>query len=98
MKLQASITEKVMVGLYSRVSTVELDNLIAEVAASLAVKHPDHAVLAARIAISGLHKETKKSFSGKLFLLSYMILLTISLLCKYVNFNHSSFYLWYLLK
>lgn len=52
-------------GLYSGVTTVELDNLAAETAASMTTKHPDYAVLAARIAVSNLHKETKKSFSGK---------------------------------
>lgn len=46
-------------------TTVELDNLAAETAATMTTKHPDYAVLAARIAVSNLHKETKKSFSGK---------------------------------
>ena len=41
-------------------TTVELDNLAAEVAASMTTMHPDYALLAARIAISNLHKETKK--------------------------------------
>lgn len=44
-------------------TTVELDNLAAETAAYLTTKHPDYAILAARIAISNLHKETKKTFS-----------------------------------
>jgi hypothetical protein len=42
---------------------VELDNLAAETAACMTVKHPDYAILAARIAVSNLHKETKKVFS-----------------------------------
>lgn len=42
---------------------MELDNLAAETAAYLTTKHPDYATLAARIAISNLHKETKKVFS-----------------------------------
>lgn len=50
-------------GLYSGVTTVELDNLAAETAATMTTKHPDYALLAARIAVSNLHKETKKSFS-----------------------------------
>ncbi|KAG8226846.1 hypothetical protein J437_LFUL004087 [Ladona fulva] len=58
-----SITLKVISGLYSGVTTVELDNLAAETAATMTTKHPDYAVLAARIAVSNLHKETKKSFS-----------------------------------
>lgn len=74
------IAQKVVIGVYQGVTTVELDvsllgpnssyftsrypqNLAAETAAYLTTKHPDYAVLAARIAISNLHKETKKSFS-----------------------------------
>lgn len=45
------------------VTTTELDNLAAETAASFTTKHPDFAVLAARIAVSNLHKNTTKSFS-----------------------------------
>ncbi|KAK2716166.1 ribonucleoside-diphosphate reductase large subunit-like [Artemia franciscana] len=59
----AAITFKVIGGIYSGVSTVELDNLAAETAASMTVWHADYATLAARIAVSNLHKETKKSFS-----------------------------------
>ncbi|XP_068600143.1 ribonucleoside-diphosphate reductase large subunit-like [Brachionichthys hirsutus] len=57
------ITMKVIQGLYSGVTTVELDTLAAETAATLTTKHPDYALLAARIAVSNLHKETKKVFS-----------------------------------
>ncbi|XP_061136360.1 ribonucleoside-diphosphate reductase large subunit [Syngnathus typhle] len=59
----AQITMKVIQGLYSGVTTVELDTLAAEIAATLTTKHPDYAILAARIAVSNLHKETKKVFS-----------------------------------
>lgn len=62
---QAQITMKVIQGLYSGVTTVELDTLAAETAATLTTKHPDYAILAARIAVSNLHKETKKVFSGE---------------------------------
>ncbi len=55
---------KVINGLYPGVTTVELDNLAAETAATMTTKHPDYAILAARIAVSNLHKETKKVFSG----------------------------------
>ncbi|XP_076288192.1 ribonucleoside-diphosphate reductase large subunit-like [Lasioglossum baleicum] len=58
-----AITLRVISGLYSGVSTVQLDNLAAETAATMTTIHPDYAILAARIAISNLHKETKKSFS-----------------------------------
>ncbi|KAL5012031.1 hypothetical protein ScPMuIL_010582 [Solemya velum] len=57
------ITMKVINGLYPGVTTVELDNLAAETAATMTTKHPDYALLAARIAVSNLHKETKKVFS-----------------------------------
>lgn len=58
------IAKKVINGIYDGVTTVELDNLAAETAASLTTKHPDFALLAARIAISNLHKVTSKSFSN----------------------------------
>merc|ERR1712050_380974 len=57
------VAKKVILGIYSGVTTVELDNLAAETAATMTVRHPDYAILAARIAISNLHKETKKVFS-----------------------------------
>jgi len=57
------ISKKVIQGLYAGVSTTELDNLAAETAASMAALHPDYAQLAARIAVSNLHKNTNKSFS-----------------------------------
>ena len=58
------VAMKVINGLYDGVSTQQLDNLAAETAASMATKHPDYAILAARIAISNLHKVTSKSFSN----------------------------------
>lgn len=57
------IAKKVIQGLYDGVTTTELDNLAAETAASMATDHPDYAILAARIAVSNLHKNTNKSFS-----------------------------------
>ena len=57
------VTKKVIMGLYDQVSTVELDNLAAETAATMATIHPDYALLAARIAVSNLHKQTEKSFA-----------------------------------
>ncbi|GGK83179.1 ribonucleoside-diphosphate reductase subunit alpha [Rufibacter glacialis] len=56
------VAKKVIDGIYDGVTTVELDNLAAETSASLTTKHPDYAILAARIAISSLHKVTQKSF------------------------------------
>jgi ribonucleoside-diphosphate reductase alpha chain len=57
------VAMRVIEGLYDGVSTSELDNLAAETAASMTIAHPDYAQLAARVAISNLHKNTKKSFS-----------------------------------
>lgn len=57
------VAKKVIEGLYDGVSTTELDNLAAETSASLTTKHPDYALLASRIAVSNLHKNTTKSFS-----------------------------------
>ena len=63
------VAKKVIDGLYDGVPTTELDNLAAETAASLTVKHPDYALLASRIAVSNLHKNTVKSFSETIRLL-----------------------------
>ena len=57
------IALRVIDGVYDGVKTTELDNLAAEVAATNAVSHPDYASLASRIAVSNLHKATKKSFA-----------------------------------
>jgi ribonucleoside-diphosphate reductase alpha chain len=68
------VAKKVIDGVYDGVTTSELDNLAAETAASLTVRHPDYAQLASRIAVSNLHKNTIKSFSK-----------TIEALHKYVD-------------
>ena len=60
----ASIVMKVIQGLYSGVSTWELDNLAAETCAVMSTDHPDYGTLAARIFVSNLHKETDKDFSN----------------------------------
>lgn len=57
------VAMKVIEGVYEGVTTSQLDNLAAETAASHVVKHPDYALLASRIAVSNLHKNTEKSFS-----------------------------------
>ena len=57
------ISMRVIEGLYDGVTTSELDNLAAEIAATMTISHPDYARLAARISVSNLHKNTKKSFS-----------------------------------
>jgi ribonucleoside-diphosphate reductase subunit M1 len=67
-----AITHKVVRGLYTGVTTVQLDNLAAETAATMTVKHPDYAILAGRIAVSNLHKQTKTKFSEVIKDLYYM--------------------------
>jgi ribonucleoside-diphosphate reductase alpha chain len=67
------VAKKVIEGLYDGVTTSELDNLAAETAASLTTKHPDYALLASRIAVSNLHKNTIKSFSETMKLLYYYV-------------------------
>jgi ribonucleoside-diphosphate reductase alpha chain len=58
------VVKKTIEGIYDGVPTTTLDNLAAETAASLTTKHPDYAILASRIAVSNLHKNTIKSFSA----------------------------------
>ncbi|KAJ6821659.1 ribonucleoside-diphosphate reductase large subunit-like [Iris pallida] len=57
------VAQKVCAGVYKGVTTSQLDELAAETAAAMTANHPDYASLAARIAVSNLHKNTKKSFS-----------------------------------
>ncbi|MGY8925896.1 MAG: ribonucleoside-diphosphate reductase subunit alpha, partial [Flavobacteriales bacterium] len=58
-----AVAMKVIEGLFDGVTTTQLDNLAAEVAAAKTIDHPDYALLASRISVSNLHKETKKVFS-----------------------------------
>ncbi|KAI7539189.1 Ribonucleoside-diphosphate reductase large, partial [Hortaea werneckii] len=60
----AAITMKTISGVYQGVTTIQLDDLAAETAAYMTVTHPDYAILAARIAVSNLHKQTKKQWSS----------------------------------
>lgn len=68
------VAQKVISGLYDGVSSKEVDTLAAETAASMTIKHPDYSILASRIAITSLYKDTDKLFSK-----------TIDLLYKYIN-------------
>ena len=70
------ITKKAIEGVYDGISTRELDQLTAETAAYLSTRHPDYSVLAGRIAVSNLHKETKGCFSEN-----------IKMMYNYVNPN-----------
>jgi ribonucleoside-diphosphate reductase alpha chain len=69
----AKVAMKVIEGLYDGVTTTELDNLAAETAASMSTIHPDYSLLASRIAVSNLHKNTTKSFSGTMSDLYYYV-------------------------
>lgn len=64
-----AVSQRVIQGVRDGVHTTELDNLAAETAATLTVRHPDYALLASRIAVSNLHKNTEKSFSKTMELL-----------------------------
>ncbi|HRG59946.1 MAG TPA: ribonucleoside-diphosphate reductase subunit alpha [Bacteroidia bacterium] len=68
-----SVAMKVIEGIYAGVTTHELDNLAAEIAASLTTTHPDYALLASRIAVSNLHKSTNKSFSKTMAALYHFV-------------------------
>jgi ribonucleoside-diphosphate reductase alpha chain len=57
------IAMKVIEGVFDGVTTSQLDTLAAEIAATNTTTHPDYALLASRIAIGNLHKNTTKSFS-----------------------------------
>ena len=57
------VAQKVVAGVYDGVTTVQLDDLASETAAFLTTQHPDYGRLAARIAVSNLHKQTLKSFT-----------------------------------
>ncbi|GJM87270.1 hypothetical protein PR202_ga03208 [Eleusine coracana subsp. coracana] len=63
------VAQKVCAGVYKGVTTSQLDELAAETAAAMTASHPDYASLAARIAVSNLHKNTLKSFSETVKLL-----------------------------
>src|SRR4030095_4635860 len=63
------VAKKTIEGIYEGVATTELDNLAAETAASLTTTHPEYAILASRIAVSNLHKNTIKSFSSTMRML-----------------------------
>ena len=67
------VAMRVIEGLYDGVTTSELDNLAAEIAATMTTTHPDYASLAARISVSNLHKNTIKSFSETMKDLHYYV-------------------------
>jgi len=67
------VAQKVVMGMFPGVTTSQLDELAAETAAYLSTKHPDYSTLAARIAVSNLHKNTLESFSETMKLLRFHV-------------------------
>jgi len=61
------VAQKVVTGVFDGVSTAQLDDLASETAAFLTTQHPDYGKLAARIAVSNMHKQTSKSFSETMY-------------------------------
>jgi ribonucleoside-diphosphate reductase alpha chain len=61
------VAQKVVMGVYDGVSTSQLDDLASETAAFMSTQHPDYGRLAARIAVSNLHKQTEKSFAETMY-------------------------------
>jgi len=57
------VTQKVIEGFYAGISSSEIDTLAAETCAYMSQRHHDFSTLAARIAVSNLHKSTSDSFS-----------------------------------
>ena len=63
------ISQRVISRIYDGVKTSELDELAAQMCASLVTDHPNYGVLASRIIISNHHKNTSPSFSEAMGLL-----------------------------
>ena len=64
------IAQRVCARIYDGVKTSELDELAAQMCASLVTVHPDYGVLASRIVISNHHKNTSPSFSETISILA----------------------------
>ncbi|KAG0436137.1 Ribonucleoside-diphosphate reductase large chain [Dictyocoela muelleri] len=64
------LAEKVSSGVCDNITTRQLEQLTAEACASLATKHPDYTMLATRVAVDALHKDTIDSFYEKVILLA----------------------------
>ena len=65
-----ALAQQVLSQIFDGVKTSELDELTAQLAASLSTLHPDYGTLAARISISNHHKNTTASFSEVMIRLS----------------------------
>lgn len=67
------ISQQVLARIVDGINTAELDELTAQMAASLCTTHSDWGTLASRIAISNHHKNTNPSFSQVVLALSSQI-------------------------
>jgi len=68
-----ALAQQVLAQIVDGVKTSELDELTAQLSASLSTLHPDYASLASRIAISNHHKNTLVNFSEVVKLLSTQV-------------------------
>jgi ribonucleoside-diphosphate reductase alpha chain len=64
------IAQQILGRIVDGIKTSELDELTAQMAASLCTQHPDWGVLASRIAVSNHHKSTEPTFSAVIELLA----------------------------
>ena len=62
----ATVAKGVIGGLYNGVTTVALEQLVAETAGYMCLEHPDYSKLAARISMSSLRKSTPDLFSASI--------------------------------
>ena len=63
------VAQKVCGQIYNNVSTIELDELAAQICISMETSHLDYGILASRIIISNNHKCTSPSFSETIYIL-----------------------------
>jgi len=65
-----SLAQRVLSQIFDGVKSSDLDELAAQLAASLSTLHPDYAVLASRLTVSNHHKNTEMSFAHVVGLLA----------------------------
>jgi ribonucleoside-diphosphate reductase alpha chain len=68
------LAQQVLARIVDGIKTAELDELAAQMAASLCTAHPDWGTLAARIAVSNHHKSTPAKFSDVVKALSTQVM------------------------
>jgi len=69
-----ALAQQVLAQIIDSVRTSELDELTAQLAASLSTNHPDWGILSSRIAVSNHHKLTSSSFSAVILQLSNQVM------------------------